>query len=228
MPVRPRTIGEEQARKVCWADLQDSDDDIQDDQRNGKRFCREDIRSSCEDLDTELPQPLLHSKTYIEKSESFDEWALCHFSNATALGKARLQTSDVAEIWNASLDQPNFHGKDVVEGGDKRVDVQSNTVACELESDFVGSVATPSRIVSMASVLGEADDEWPRRHEKRKRIVLSVKTSPEYGVMASLMAEGKLQTIPPNTPNAYDPDISKRKWEESVKLWRDELRQIAK
>eukprot|EP00427_Karlodinium_veneficum_P019880 CAMPEP_0169149552 /NCGR_PEP_ID=MMETSP1015-20121227/49599_1 /TAXON_ID=342587 /ORGANISM="Karlodinium micrum, Strain CCMP2283" /LENGTH=186 /DNA_ID=CAMNT_0009218403 /DNA_START=151 /DNA_END=708 /DNA_ORIENTATION=+ len=186
MPVRPRTIGEAQTRKVCWADLQDSDDDTQNDQRSGKRSCREDIRSSCEDLETELPPALLHSETYMEKSKSFDEWAGCHFSNATALSK-----------------------------GDKR----GNTVSCEPESDLVSRVATPSRNVSTTSVLGEADDEWPRRHEKRKRIVLSVKTSPEYGVMSSLMAEGKLETMPPSTPNAYDPDVSKRKWEESVKMW---------
>lgn len=219
MPVRPRTIGEAQTRKVCWADLQDSDDDTQNDQRSGKRSCREDIRSSCEDLETELPPALLHSETYMEKSKSFDEWAGCHFSNATALSKV----SHVAEIWNASLDQPNFRGNDGGEG-DKR----GNTVSCEPESDLVSRVATPSRNVSTTSVLGEADDEWPRRHEKRKRIVLSVKTSPEYGVMSSLMAEGKLETMPPSTPNAYDPDVSKRKWEESVKMWRDELRQIAK
>jgi hypothetical protein len=164
----------------------------------------------------------------MEKSQSFDDWAQGNFSKATGFSKEQLPVSDAAEIGNSPFCQPNFDRNDGGEGDSKMQHVQSSTAACEPESDPVPGVATPSRNVSSTSVLGGAEDEWPRRHEKRKRIVLTVKTSPEYRVMVDLRAEGKLQIVPPSTPNAYDPDISKRKWEESVKVWRDELRQLVK
>jgi hypothetical protein len=143
---RPQTLGESQKRKVCWADLVDSDEEGEN---NSKRMCREDVPSTG-DVDMELPA-----------------------------------------AW-----EPNMHAP-----------------------------AAATTCITR----GAADDEWPRRHEKRKGIVLRVKSSPEYGyeVLSNLRACGRLQSEAlPSTPDAYDPDISKRKWEEEVYQWKASLRQL--
>lgn len=71
---------------------------------------------------------------------------------------------------------------------------------------------------------GDTEEDWQRRHTKRLNVVQSVKTTPEYGNMSRLRAEGSLGDAAPGTPDAHARIISKRKWEADVMHWRHALR----
>lgn len=80
---------------------------------------------------------------------------------------------------------------------------------------------------------GEGEDVeavWQRRSEKRRAAIAIVKGSMEYKALAE---RGKLQRIRSkrssrlrhaHTPDPADRSISKRRWEEEVRLWRVALR----
>ncbi len=66
-----------------------------------------------------------------------------------------------------------------------------------------------------------SDEDWARRHQKRLEVVTSIKATSAYEAMAFLRSQG---AAAPSTPDAYDRQISKRKWEAAAMRWRSELR----
>lgn len=82
---------------------------------------------------------------------------------------------------------------------------------------------------SNAAALPEASEEtWEKRIEKRRMAVAAVKASPEYQAgRGHAPQQGAVGTGAPGTPEPTDRTVSKRKWEEEVRLWRVALRQAA-
>ena len=71
------------------------------------------------------------------------------------------------------------------------------------------------------------EEDWARRLEHRHAGVSYVKSTEEYAAFDAARADGRLDasiTSVPRTPNAENREVSKRKWEESIQLWRSALR----
>lgn len=77
---------------------------------------------------------------------------------------------------------------------------------------------------SLPTTLPEATEEdWERRHAKRQAAVQNVKASQEYSEFyASHDPDAGIPA--PRTPDPMDRNISKRHWEEQVRVWRTTLR----
>jgi hypothetical protein len=246
-----RTIRDSQPTKVCWADLEDSDEE---EQRSAKKLCAWDIRSSKEDLDIDPLAELLRTDSYTNAaSRSFDESLSCLFGNSTVVsdecakqGGADLQGSaaladhqpSVARkavdlqrsstlAWEAAMEPEMVFTpmcKQATTSWNQSNETRSPVALNSAARSQQGSCKDVERYQSIASI--EDDDEWQRRFEKRKRIVDSIKTTREYGYMSDLRSRGELGSQAPSTPRAFDRSISKRKWEEGIKLWKDDLRQL--
>merc|ERR1719210_2251032 len=66
-----------------------------------------------------------------------------------------------------------------------------------------------------------SEEDWLRRIEKRKAAVMVVKASQEYKVHRESASQKELLGLPvPRTPDPTDRTVSKRRWEEEVRLWR--------
>jgi hypothetical protein len=244
--VARKAVGDQQAEKPRWADLQDSEPEDSDDEEKqpSKRRCREDIRSN-----GDLPEsPPLHADSYIATpSQSFDGWLPNSFGNAMTLSDNGVQPSDVSLASNCSASgrQPDVNGN--------MIDLQRSTTQARAPQSepsglqypqhppgvlqqntlFLEPLAQASNIHAPAAAAtcitgGVVDGEWPRRHEKRKRIVSSLKASPEFGydVISSLRSRDQLPWEGPRTPDAFDSSISKRDWEHQVKNFKDFHRQM--
>mmetsp|Transcript_36592 Transcript_36592/g.105192 ORF Transcript_36592/g.105192 Transcript_36592/m.105192 type:complete len:364 (+) Transcript_36592:104-1195(+) len=90
-----------------------------------------------------------------------------------------------------------------------------------VERSDAGQQAQPSQM---------DEDSLLHRLEKRKALIGIIKQSPEYRNF-DLQRRGGVATPEgvdcpaPCTPDGSDPSISKRRWEEEVRLWRSALRQ---
>lgn len=80
--------------------------------------------------------------------------------------------------------------------------------------------------LNITSSLPEASEEdWLRRIEKRKAAVVVVKSSQEYNVYKESVLQREGSGLPiPRTPDPTDRAVSKRRWEDEVRLWRIALR----
>jgi len=73
------------------------------------------------------------------------------------------------------------------------------------------------------------EEDWARRQMKRRNAVASTKDSHEYKVYLETRLEDDLPEEPeiPGTPDSEDRTVSKRKWEEEVRIWRAALKKLA-
>lgn len=71
-----------------------------------------------------------------------------------------------------------------------------------------------------------SEKDWLRRIEKRKAAVVIVKASQQYKAYQQITSQTNLLDLhAPRTPDPTDRAMSKRQWEEEVRLWRLALRQ---
>mmetsp|Transcript_46781 Transcript_46781/g.130238 ORF Transcript_46781/g.130238 Transcript_46781/m.130238 type:complete len:299 (-) Transcript_46781:102-998(-) len=71
----------------------------------------------------------------------------------------------------------------------------------------------------------DADEEaWRRRTDKRRLSVMACKATPEYCAYSRARARAERQAGEPQTPDPLDRSVSKRQWDEEVRLWRAALR----
>ena len=62
-------------------------------------------------------------------------------------------------------------------------------------------------------------EEWERRAQHREACIAAVKRSPDYIAVAQHLAR-------PLTPDPWQPEVSKRAWEKSVRQWRMDLKAL--
>merc|ERR1712187_985036 len=79
-------------------------------------------------------------------------------------------------------------------------------------------------VSSASSQQGSELPLWERRVQKRRLAVLAGRTSPEYLAYIQARPRELRRKDEPVTPNAEDPSISKRTWDDEVSAWRMGLR----
>jgi len=72
-----------------------------------------------------------------------------------------------------------------------------------------------------------SEGTWQRRAEKRQLSVTAGKATPEYGAYTAAIPREHRTSESPRTPDPTDRTVSKRQWDEGVRLWRLALRQWA-
>lgn len=89
------------------------------------------------------------------------------------------------------------------------------------DSRSCGYSAAPS----MRSPPAEPSEEsWRRRAEKRQLSVIACKATPEYTAYSAAVPRSERRGAEPQTPDPLNRAISKRQWDEQVRLWRSALR----
>lgn len=68
-----------------------------------------------------------------------------------------------------------------------------------------------------------SEEEWMRRLEKRRAAIELVKAMPEYQALRSSYHRASSGSVP-RTPDPADRNISKRRWEAEVAIWRTATR----
>lgn len=69
-----------------------------------------------------------------------------------------------------------------------------------------------------------SEEDWQHREEKRRRALMIVKASDEYQAYSTAKCSSPRKECEPQTPDASDRLISKRRWEQEVQQWRAGLR----
>jgi len=72
-----------------------------------------------------------------------------------------------------------------------------------------------------------SEGTWQRRSEKRQLSVTAGKATPEYGAYTAVIPREHRTSENPQTPDPMNRTVSKRQWDEGVRLWRLALRQWA-
>jgi len=72
-----------------------------------------------------------------------------------------------------------------------------------------------------------SEGTWQRRSEKRQLSVTAGKATPEYADYTAVIPREQRTSENPQTPDPMDRTVSKRQWDEGVRLWRLTLRQWA-
>jgi len=72
-----------------------------------------------------------------------------------------------------------------------------------------------------------SEGTWQRRAEKRQLSVTAGKATPEYAAYTENIPREHRISENPQTPDPMDRTVSKRQWDEGVRLWRLALRQWA-
>jgi len=72
-----------------------------------------------------------------------------------------------------------------------------------------------------------SEGTWQRRAEKRQLSVTAGKATPEYAAYTAAIPQEHRTSENPRTPDPMDRTVSKRQWDEGVRLWRLALRQWA-
>lgn len=70
------------------------------------------------------------------------------------------------------------------------------------------------------------EEDWQRRNQKRKNVIESIKSTPEYERMSESRRRSLAGIPAPSTPDPDDRSISKRKWESLVIQWRGGVKQF--
>eukprot|EP00929_Paragymnodinium_shiwhaense_P016110 TRINITY_DN12429_c0_g1_i1.p1 TRINITY_DN12429_c0_g1~~TRINITY_DN12429_c0_g1_i1.p1 ORF type:complete len:364 (+),score=68.91 TRINITY_DN12429_c0_g1_i1:71-1162(+) len=91
------------------------------------------------------------------------------------------------------------------------------------------SAAAADSTEASAPLPPATEEEWERRIAKRQRAVKATKDTLEYASWGQGRVSGDIPPVViPRTPNFEDRTISKRKWEDEVRLWRAALRDRAR
>jgi hypothetical protein len=231
--------------KPRWSELAFSDDE--DEQPWKKHRSNETLSNS---------PPLHADSYIATPSQSFDGYLTDQFGSAVTLSNNGVQPSHGSLASNSSAHRQSNVGGDItdLQRGTTQAwapESESSNLqysqhppgvfqstlfwypeGCHQQSSasVVGLVPNSHTPVAAATCIagGVVDKEWPHRHEKRKRIVSEIKASPKhnYDAISSLKSRGLLTLEGPGTPDAYDSGMSKRKWEEKVKHWKDFLKHM--
>lgn len=239
-----QTIGERNdagGERLCWADLRDSSCEDLDSQPLPQHFLNTDSY-----LDT--PEPSFDN---VNGSMLLRLQAATALSNeqmpSAAVGNAAWQPNAAAPVF---VPRAGPSAASSVEGSvANRQDALAPEVAPRLspvsshrfrhKRRILTNGARESDLVSKRPRRGQAasgsqqpnavpeeitEEDWQRRHEKRRNVVQSIKTTLEYETMRRRRDQDELVAAP-GTPDPDDRSVSKRKWESEVMHWRNSLRQ---